>query len=335
MTPETVSVHFEIPAHIRRGLDAGEYVMRGGVIQRRNGPVVAWLREAQGLKEALEKSPEGQGPMALRQALEQLRLPLAQLAGLQALHLGVSLVGFALVMRRLSHISAQLGQVLAGLEAVRAELSWLERREDTAMFARTSAALESAAWAEQTGRLERLVDARHPLTEAVAYHRGLLLAALDAGRAFPHAPHFSGHLLALAQVGLARARCDALLDGPARGASELKQLIGVIANLTAAYGEPVRTLKGNSRPGLLLADAGKRHSVLQLLAISSAQKDAVHHALAVAHGLEARVDGARSELEHCARHALDVREWEALGSDDRSERLLLLVPREEAGPAAG
>lgn len=314
MNSSTISVAFEVPAWIRQGLEAGELIRRGGVVQRVDGPVVMWLREAGGLREVLENQPTPSANEALRSALTKAGVPMTSAVVLPALQLGLTAIGFALLYRKLGCIQDQLNEALNRLAELKLEVSWLDRRADAAVFARSAAAIESAQWAERTGRLEQLVTLRHTFTEACAHHQALLAAALQAKRAHAHAEAYGAHLMALTQLGLARARCDALLEGPARAWEHFTPVRQHVEHFAESLRGPLRELQ--KHPELLMLAPTAQVSVRETLRSNKMAED----------GLMT----LGTQLEHCARHRLSWLEWEAIGAGDEEARVLLLLPEPAA-----
>ncbi|MCY1082624.1 hypothetical protein [Archangium lansingense] len=293
-------------------------IRRGGVVQRVDGPVVMWLREAGGLREVLEKQPAPSANEALQGALARAGVPMTSAVVLPALQLGLTAIGFALLYRKLGCIQERLDEVLNRLAELKLEVSWLNRRADAAVFARSAAAIESAQWAERTGRLEQLVTLRHAFTEACAHHQALLAEALRAGRAHAHAEAYGAHLMALAQLGLARARCDSLLDGPARAWEHFNPVRRHVEHFAESLRAPLRELQ--KHPELLMMEPTAQASVRETLRSTRMAEDGL-----VTLG---------TQLDHCARHRLSWQEWEAIGAGDGDARVLLLLPEPASSSTA-
>jgi hypothetical protein len=315
VTHSTISVAFEVPARILEGLKKGELIRRGGVIQRPDGPVVMWLRETGGLQKALETQPVQAAQRTLQGAMERAGVPTTSFTGLPALQLGLTAIGFALLYRKLGCIQERLDEALNRLAELKVEVSWLDRRADAEIFARSAAAIESARWAELSGRLDQLVLLRHTLTEACFHHRALLTAAINANRAHAHAGAYMAHLMGLAQIGLARARCDALLDGPPPAREHFLPVKKEVEQFTEALRAPLRQL--DKHPELLLLPPAAQASL----------RDALGSARMAEEGL-VTLD---TQLEHCTRHGLSWKEWESIGEGEESERVLILLPRSAMG----
>ncbi|WPB77659.1 hypothetical protein KYC5002_00650 [Archangium violaceum] len=318
MTHSTISVAFEVPGRILEGLKKGELIRRGGVIQRPDGSVVMWLREAGGLQKALEAQPVKAAQRTLQGAMEQAGVPTTSAIGLPILQLGLTAIGFALLYRKLGCIQERLDEALNRLAELRVEVSWLDRRADAEIFARSAAAIESARWAERSGRLDQLTQLRHAFTAACSHHRALLTAAINAKRVHAHAGAYMAHLMGLAQSGLARARCDALLDGPRQAQEHFLPVMKEVEQFTEVLRAPLREL--DKHPELLMLAPAAQASV----------RDALGSARMEAEGL-VTLD---TQLEHCIRHGLSWKEWESIGAGDESERVLILLPGSAMGREA-
>jgi hypothetical protein len=156
---------------------------------------------------------------------------------------------------------------------------------------------------------------RHTLTEACFHHRALLTAAINAKRAHAHAGAYMAHLMGLAQIGLARVRCDALLDGPPRAREHFLPVKKEVEQFTEALRAPLRQL--DKHPELLLLPPVAQASL----------RDALGSARMEEEGL-VTLD---TQLEHCTRHGLSWKEWESIGAGEESEQVLVLLPRSAMG----
>lgn len=305
-----IEVAFEVPAEIARGLSTGEMVRRGGVIQRAagetKGEVVAWLRELGALV------PEG-GSVAnpVAEQLKTLQMATSALAVGQALTLGFSVVSFAVLNRKLTILSSKVDRVLAELEVVREELTWLDRRHDIALEAKLRAALDQGEWACRTGRTDALVAVRGSLLEPEHHYRGLLSAMLDSKRAHQHAALFSTYLGLLALAGVARARSEVLLDGADTGIGSLGAVRTILGAIDGGFRQPLRQLDRNLH--LLRSAADAERTIRPAL---ETMGETIH-----------RVDGYGTELAFCARHGLPIVDWERMSDAGGEPRLALLLPK--------
>ena len=108
-----LNVVFDLPAEIASGLQTGGYERVGGVV-RDSGTkqVVAWLREG-GSGEAAKALSQPPLPKLPLGSAAQMVAPM-----LSAVNLGVSVVGFAVVITQLNQITDQIRQIEAKVDQV-------------------------------------------------------------------------------------------------------------------------------------------------------------------------------------------------------------------------
>lgn len=113
----SLNVLFDLPAGLTSGLQSGAYERVGGVI-RDSGTkqVVAWLREG-GSGEAAKVLSQPPLPTLPLGSVAQMVTPL-----LSAINLGVSVVGFAVVITQLNQISNRIKAVEAKVDRVSVKL---------------------------------------------------------------------------------------------------------------------------------------------------------------------------------------------------------------------
>jgi hypothetical protein len=116
----SITTRFEIPSEIAKGLANGLYERSGGIVRKvGNKQVVAWLREVSG-------SPLN---------------PATILSGLSGtasiLNLGISVMGFAVVLQKINHLEAQLVKAQQLMEKI-------DRKIDLGFQANFRAALDLA-----------------------------------------------------------------------------------------------------------------------------------------------------------------------------------------------
>ena len=307
---DMIQVNFDVPGWIARGLADGTLVRRGGVIQQatgsRSGEIAAWLRESGGLLEPLRNGTPA--PSLLRPELERIGAGMQGMVGLQILTLSVVAIGFALVLRRLSQLDQKLDEALRGIGRIESQIAWLDRRLDMEMQAKVTAALETAEWAERTGRTEQLAGLVRELLAAEHLLRSVLRGMLEAHRAARQGEVFWQYFSMRALVGVGRARVHALLDGPQEGSVMARSVAAELRRWRESFQSQARELPLGEM--VRLGGDGPQ----QLRGFRAGMED-----------LEALVGGYTSELEHCAAHGLSVSGWMALGRDIREPRLLLLV----------
>jgi hypothetical protein len=309
-----LQVLFDVPRYIADGLASGEMIRRGGVVQwaggEARGEVVAWLKEVGGLARAAS-------PVSAPLAEQLSALGMASNVALvgQAVTLGFSVLSFAVLNHKLNALAGRVDQVVAELVAVREEIGWLDRRHDIALDARLRAALDQGRWAQETGRLDALVGVRAVLVETEQHYRGLVAAMLEGPRAYSCAALFATYQGYVALAGVARGRCEAVLDGAAAGMLSLTVVEATLAQVDQAYRDPLRNLGAH----------------LHLLRLGPRPEQVLRPALVQMSETLHRVEGYSTELAYCAREGLPLSEWERLGHGGTDDRLALVVPDDRGG----
>lgn len=146
MNPLTLT--FDIPQKILTGLADGSLVRNGGVVQNSSGQVVMWLREMAGagsipavssatlsginpatgvLNLAMQGANAGismRGFTAVTQQLNQMQGMLSVATSASILSLGVSVIGFAVISKKLDEIGKRLKKVEKQLEDIDEKINW-------------------------------------------------------------------------------------------------------------------------------------------------------------------------------------------------------------------
>ena len=127
-----VDVTLKLPDWIKRGLTDGTFTREGGVVRNGNGEIVTFLRESSGLSQELAKGNLPSSPLLSSQMSSLRSLSMAAL-GMQVLNLGVSAIGFAIVISKLNKIQAGLQEIHKKLDKVLEEVLWISRKQDLEM----------------------------------------------------------------------------------------------------------------------------------------------------------------------------------------------------------
>lgn len=180
-----VTATFIIPEWIKAGLESGIYERVGGVIRESGAKrVVSWLREGDTIFPPL--------PF----------LKIATTASV--LNLGLSSMGFGLVIKRLRDLEKRL-------EATQELLSKLNRKADLTFYANFRAALDLALNAftmtNSDNRRDMAIQAINRFLEAQHVYTGLLNSELEQGSQIA-----DEYLLTLGLAYVAEARCYLELD---------------------------------------------------------------------------------------------------------------------------
>ena len=231
-----LTVTFEVPAKILKGLADGSFKRVGGVIVSRTGGVVAWLREG-GASTLATNSPLGLGSLSL---------------GLQVTTLAVSVVGFSLLNARLKVVQQQLKDIERTLAEQTRDGEWRDWKETVARFVPVVASSEMVDGvhlvpAEETRRAIR-VNAIGDLGNAKEYFRLVVTGMMDQRREMHRIREFetsyrawvaasSAHVKAAEGVsgGWAANLCSSFMDSHREFAEELRGAIreGYIRGLDA------------------------------------------------------------------------------------------------------
>lgn len=191
MSPLTLT--FDIPAHIIEGLTNGSLVRNGGVIQNLSGQVVMWLKElndAGAVSEAssmilhnvnpltgvLTLAMQGanlgvtkQGFAAVTHQLNEMQGMISLTTASSILNLGVSAIGFAVIMKRIKELEKRLENAQKYLEKI-------DKKIDLSFYANFRAALDLALNAFTMSKgdnrrssalnaINRFLEAEHIYTE--------------------------------------------------------------------------------------------------------------------------------------------------------------------------
>lgn len=222
-----LTVTFEVPARILKGLADGHFRRVGGVIVNRDGGVVAWLREG-GASTLGSNSPLGLGSLSL---------------GLQVTTLAVSVVGFSLLQARLKVVQQQLKDIESSLAEQKRDGEWRDWKEMVARFVPVVASSEMVDGvhlvpSEETRRAI-LVSAIGELGKAKEYFRHVVTGMIDQRREVHRIEEFetsyrawvaasSAHAKAAEGVGGSWAAnlCSSFLDRHREFSEELRAAIG-------------------------------------------------------------------------------------------------------------
>ena len=223
-----LTVTFEVPARILKGLEDGTLRRVGGVIvNSQGGGVVAWLREG-GACDLAGNMPLGLGALSL---------------GLQATTLAVSVVGFSLLHARLKGIQRQLTGLASALAEQKRSGEWRDWKEMVVRFVPVVASIEMLNGVRlvspETTRQAMTVMALGELGKAKEYYRQVVMGILDQRREVHRVGEFEASYRAWVAAGSAHVRaaqglganlaanlCGSFLDSHHEFAKELRAAIG-------------------------------------------------------------------------------------------------------------
>lgn len=248
-------------------------------------------------------------PQSVASQLSKLSMASNLMLGMQALTLGAVVIGFVYVGVRLKAIERKIDHLIDEVKVLRGDIEWLHRRHDVALLAQVYSSLESASWAERTGRLDALIPIRGQLLDAET-HLGLLTRSmLDASRAHRQAELYASYSGVRALVGAARGRLDFVLDGPRAAATVLGEVAANTKVELDGFQEPMRSFGKN---------AGK------LLQLDEPARRGIGVAVANMKETLGRLESQQMEVQYCLQAGIPWAEWQAVGADDAEPRLLLI-----------
>lgn len=221
MPPLTMT--FEIPTRIISGLADGSLVRNGGVIQDRTGRVFMWLRELNSAGSIPMSTPNllsGVDPVtgilnlpmqgvnaeismrgfaSVTQQLDQIQGTLNIITASSMLNLGVSVIGFALILKKVKELEGRLEKVQKILEKI-------DQKIDLSFYANFKAALDLAMNAftmcKGDNRKTSALNAINRFLEAEHIYTNLVDKELSA-----RSQVSNEYLLTLCFAYIAEARC--------------------------------------------------------------------------------------------------------------------------------
>lgn len=307
-------VAFDIPEIIRRGLETGKLIRRGGVIQHQDGKIAMWLREGPGMAHL---SRSGTIPPQLASQLQFLQLGTNAILGMQVLSLGGMVAGFAMLNSKLGRIEQKLEQVLGELSEIKEQLNWLNKRKDAKIFAQLRTALNQAQWLEDTGRQNELIALRFNFVGVEEHCTQLLVEMLKARQAQSKAELFLQYFLLLCLATVSRVRLEIMLEGTTAGIASLDKARQHIGDLAQRFHHPLTNLKSN--PHLLTISPSLKAKIIQ---VSGSINEA-----------RGRLYSYRTEMEWCKTNNIDLNDWENLRAPDQENAALIFIRPMKPSPA--
>lgn len=153
--PLNIDTTLEIPDWMQPFLKNGSLIREGGTVRWKiDGKIAAFLKESDGLSRELADGGSPSSPLLASQ-LTSLKLLSSASLGMQALNLGVSAVGFAIVISKLEKMQSQLVQLHGEIYL---KVEWISRKQDLDLVARMKSALETAENAMQASNKDDLRD---------------------------------------------------------------------------------------------------------------------------------------------------------------------------------
>lgn len=214
-----------VPQHLLDRYLSGELVLRGSTLRRAagtggGGQIAGFLVEGQRLAQQVQDvAPTVQ---QLTAAVGNAAMAAQLASGIGVLNLGVSVVGFAVIARRLDRLADSIKRLDAELRAQGEVLDWLQADALLALDADARTALSLADRATRQNSPHLFNDAR---TRAEAARRRLVghLSVMEAKGTSLRQHRMHHEFLAMAALlAHAEARCDEAVEGAGQAAAGLR-----------------------------------------------------------------------------------------------------------------
>ena len=315
-TRDLLDVTFEVPAWIEEGLANGSLIRGGGVVRRSSGEIAMFLRESGSLSRELANGNLPSSPMLSAQMSSLQSLSMASL-GMQALNLGISAIGFAVVVSKLNKIQADLQKIHEKLDEILEEIQWILRRQDLEMVGKMKAALEIADTATLASsmdlRRQGLIDARNRLIES-ANRSKLFLDDMIATKKYLLKPDLFGLCYrAWTCSRIALAQCELFLNENNMARRSMQKMHEENEEIYKTYLYPLQNFDENPIPLIRMLEETKRKlkNIKELIPNVTSQ-----------------ITSYRQEIDFVQRNGLSWEEWKDAG-DSEEPKLIFLVRREE------
>ena len=311
-----VDVTLKLPDWIKNGLADGTFTREGGVVRNGNGEIVTFLRESGGLSQEIAKGNLPSSPL-LSSQISSLRSLSTAVLGMQVLNLGVSAIGFAIVISKLNKIQANLQEVHKKLDKVLAEIQWISRKQDLEMVGKMKSALEIASTAVLASsmdlRRQGLTDARNRLIESANLSR-LFLDDLIATKKYLSRPDlFDLSYRTWACSRIALVQCELFLDEKNMAVQSIQNMRQENEEIREAYLHPLQHFDEN--PILLIQMSGEtKHRLKEIKALIP--------------NTTTQIAGYRQEIDFVQRNGLSWKEWTDAG-DSEEAKLIFLLPKND------
>lgn len=313
---DLLDVTFEVPDWIREGLNTGSLFREGGVVRRDTGEIAMFLRESSGLSQKLAKGNLPSSPL-LSSQISSLRSLSTAALGMQVLNLGVSAIGFAVVVSKLNKIQAGLQEIHKKLDEVLVEVQWISRKQDLEMVGKMKSALEianTAVLASSTDfRRQELRDARKKLIESATLSKLFLDDLIDTKKYLSRPGLFNLSYRTWACSRIALVQCELFLDENKIAAQSIQRMREENEEICEAYLYPLQNFDENPIPLIQMSEETKcmLKKIKQLIPNTTSQ-----------------IAGYQQEIDFVQRNGLSWEEWNDVGDSEES-KLLFLVCREE------
>jgi hypothetical protein len=311
--PSGISLVRSVPQHLVEGYTSGEYRLWGGVLRRAvdpgQGQIVGFLTEGADLARLAEQNL----PLrldALQAAVGNVQMASQLAAGMGVLNLGVQVVGFAMVMRRLDRISRQIEAIHGDLRRVGANVDWLVMSDLAALRARAENAIATANRAVRQRDPHLLNDAKTISDLARRQLVHLCEDMLAGRRAVPQRSLFAEFVNMAALVTFAEALCVEGVEGAGQAAADLAENVADLRAVADGFRRQVSEFRSNP---------------LELLRLGQARREETRDLAGRMDDVVRRLEGYVPQLRLQHALGLDAAGWRALVAPEGGGPLTCIV----------
>ena len=313
---DLLDVTFEVPDWIREGLNTGSLFREGGVVRRDTGEIAMFLRESNGLSQELAKGNLPSSPL-LSSQISSLRSLSTAVLGMQVLNLGVSAIGFAVVISKLNKIQAGLQEIHKKLGEVLVEVQWISRKQDLEMVGKMKAALEIASTAVLASsmdlRRQGLTDARNRLIESANLSRFFLDDLITTKKYLSRPDLFDLSYRTWACSRIALVQCELFLNENNLAVQSIQRMHKENEEIRRTYLHPLQHFDENPIPLMQMPRETKRilKEIKELIPNTTTQ-----------------IASYQQEIDFVQRKELSWEEWKDAG-DSEEPKLIFLLPKND------
>ena len=311
-----LDVTFEVPDWTGEGLHTGSLFREGGVVRRDTGEIAMFLRESSGLSQELAKGNLPSSPL-LSSQLSSLRSLSTAALGMQVLNLGVSAIGFAVVISRLNKIQADLQAIHEKLDWVLEEVQWISQKQDLEMVGKMKAALEIANGAVLSSFPERrrqdIADASRRLLESAEVSKRFLDDLIKTKKYLSKPELLDLYYRTWTCSRIALVQCELFLDENNIAVQSVQRMRKENEEIREAYLYPLQHFDENPIP--LIQMSGETKCMLKEI------KELIPNTTS-------QIAGYHQEIDFLQRNGLSWEEWKDSG-DSEEAKLIFLLPKND------
>ena len=234
---------------------------------------------------------------------------------MQVLNLGVSAIGFAVVISKLNKIQAGLQEIHKKLDKVLEEVLWISRKQDLEMVGKMRAALEIASTAVLASSMDLrqrdLSDARNRLIESANLSKLFLDDLITTKKYLARPDLFGLSYRTWACSRIALVQCELFLDENNIAVQSVQRMRKENEEIREAYLYPLQHFDDNPIP--LAQRSGETTCILKEI------KELIPNTTS-------QIAGYQQEIDFVQRNGLSWEEWKDAG-DSEEPKLLFLLPK--------